>query len=125
MPFACQITVIAAKMLTAIQSAWYQLPVPEKGIFRGVSTRMNARVQHRNSLQKVISCLLVFCLAFYYVGVPTTAYAADADETVETVAMDETDKAVAADETDSPEQGVVDEITGYGMRQAPRSNCLI
>lgn len=119
MPFACQITVIAAKMLTAIQSAWYQLPVPEKGIFRGVSTRMNARVQHRNSLQKVISCLLVFCLAFYYVGVPTTAYAADADETVETVAMDETDKAVAADETDSPEQGVVDEITDTDETGSP------
>ena len=80
-PLPCQIPVIVAKLMTAIQGLWYQLPVPDKGIFRGVSTRMNARVQHRNSLQKVISCLLVFCLAFYYVGVPTTAYAADADET--------------------------------------------
>lgn len=93
MPLPCQIPVIVAKLMTAIQGLWYQLPVPDKGIFRGVSTRMNARVQHRNSLQKVISCLLVFCLAFYYVGVPTTAYATTADEGV-----------VATDETDSPEQ---------------------
>lgn len=92
-PLPCQIPVIVAKLMTAIQSLWYQLPVPDKGIFRGVSTRMNARVQHRNNLQKVISCLLVFCLAFYYVGVPTTAYATTADEGV-----------VATDETDSPEQ---------------------
>ena len=104
MPFACQITVIAAKMLTAIQSAWYQLPVPEKGIFRGVSTGMSTRTKHMKSLQKVISCLLVFSLAFYYVGTPVAAYATTADETVETVAADETDKAIAADETDSPEQ---------------------
>lgn len=93
MPLPCQIPVIMAKLMTAIQGLWYQLPVPGKGIFRGVSTRMNARVQHRNNLQKVISCLLVFCLAFYYVGVPTTAYATTADEGV-----------VATDETDSPEQ---------------------
>ena len=93
MPLPCQIPVIVAKLMTAIQGLWYQLPVPDKGIFRGVSTRMNARVQHRNNLQKVISCLLVFCLAFYYVGVPTTAYATTADEGV-----------VATDETDSPEQ---------------------
>lgn len=92
-PLPCQIPVIVAKLMTAIQGLWYQLPVPDKGIFRGVSTRMNARVQHRNNLQKVISCLLVFCLAFYYVGVPTTAYATTADEGV-----------VATDETDSPEQ---------------------
>lgn len=103
-PLPCQIPVIVAKLMTAIQGLWYQLPVPDKGIFRGVSTRMNARVQHRNSLQKVISCLLVFCLAFYYVGVPTSAYATTADEGVETVAADETDKIIAADETDSPEQ---------------------
>lgn len=93
MPLPCQIPVIVAKLMTAIQGLWYQLPVPDKGIFRGVSTRMNARVQHRNSLQKVISCLLVLCLAFYYVGVPTTAYATTADEGV-----------VATDETVSPEQ---------------------
>ena len=93
MPLPCQIPVIVAKLMTAIQGLWYQLPVPDKGIFRGVSTRMNARVQHRNNLQKVISCLLVFCLAFYYVGVPTTAYATTADEGV-----------VATDETDNPEQ---------------------
>ena len=104
MPLPCQTPVIVAKLMTAIQGLWYQLPVPDKGIFRGVSTRMNARVQHRNSLQKVISCLLVFCLAFYYVGVPTSAYATTADEGVETVAADETDKIIAADETDSPEQ---------------------
>lgn len=103
-PLPCQIPVIVAKLMTAIQGLWYQLPVPDKGIFRGVSTRMNARVQHRNNLQKVISCLLVFCLAFYYVGVPTTAYATTADEGVKTVAADETDKIIAADETDSPEQ---------------------
>lgn len=82
MSLPCQIPVIVAKLMTAIQGLWYQLPVPDKGIFRGVSTRMNARVQHRNSLQKVISCLLVFCLAFYYVGTPVTAYAADTDEGV-------------------------------------------
>ena len=63
-PLPCQIPVIVAKLMTAIQGLWYQLPVPDKGIFRGVSTRMNARVQHRNSLQKVISCLLVFCLLY-------------------------------------------------------------
>lgn len=80
-PLPCQIPVIVAKLMTAIQGLWYQLPVPDKGIFRGVFTRMNVRVQHRNSLQKVISCLLAFSLAFYYVGVPTTAYAADTDET--------------------------------------------
>ena len=108
MPLPCQIPVIVAKLMTAIQGLWYQLPVPDKGIFRGVSTRMNARVQHRNSLQKVISCLLVFCLAFYYVGVPTTAYATTADEGV-----------VATDETDSPEQLSHNEMTDTDETGSP------
>ena len=33
MPFACQIPVIVAKLMTAIQGLWYQLPLPDKGIF--------------------------------------------------------------------------------------------
>lgn len=108
MPLPCQIPVIVAKLMTAIQGLWYQLPVPDKGIFRGVSTRMNARVQHRNNLQKVISCLLVFCLAFYYVGVPTTAYATTADEGV-----------VATDETVSPEQLSHNEMTDTDETGSP------